>query len=75
MGVYAIVRSNMRVIFVRQIMDRMVDFIDLDKVLQLLRHNRTDVHELGLFLLFPDGEKQSPYQDQLEFGLLDWAAL
>ena len=59
--------------FVRQFMDRMVDFIDLDKVLWLLRHNRTDVHELGLFLLFPDGEKQSPYQDQLNLDF--WTGL
>ena len=51
--------------FIRQFMDELVDLINLDKVLWLLRHRDTMVHELGVFLLFPDGEKSSPYQEQL----------
>jgi|GEM_PF-4746467 len=51
--------------FIRQFMDELVDVINLDKVLWLLRHKDTAVHELGVFLLFPDGEKASPYQEQL----------
>ena len=51
--------------FIRQFMDDLVDLINLDKVLWLLRHRDSNVHELGVFLLFPDGEKASPYQEQL----------
>ena len=51
--------------FIRQFMDELVDVINLDKVLWLLRHRDTTVHELGIFLLFPGGEKNSPYQEQL----------
>ena len=55
--------------FIRQFMDKLTDSINLDKVLWLLRHRDTTVHELGVFLLFPDGEKASPYQEQLNLTL------
>ncbi len=59
--------------FIRQFMERLTDVIDLDKVLWLLRQRQSEIHELGLFLLFPDGEKRSPYQSQLSLDF--WTEL
>lgn len=51
--------------FIRQFYDAMLSSIPLTKVLWLLRHTDKKIHELGLFLLFPDGEKKSPYMNDL----------
>ena len=57
--------------------EEMIHFITLDKVLWFLRSQKDHFHDLGLYLLFPEGEKigrkksegeiTSPFIDQLDF--------
>ena len=49
----------------RQFMDELSDYLSIDKITWMLRNKNNLIHELGLYLLFPDGEKKSPFIDQL----------
>ncbi|MEC7984652.1 MAG: hypothetical protein VX278_05780 [Myxococcota bacterium] len=52
--------------FIRQFMYEMAPHISLDKVIWMLRSRNTSIHELGLWLLFPEGEKKSPFAEQMD---------
>ena len=55
--------------FIRQFMDELVDVINLDKVLWLLRHRDNMVRlETRDFSVVPRWRKSSPYQEQLNLG-------
>ena len=59
--------------FIRQFMDDLVSELSLNKVLWMLRHQDQQIHELGLYLLFPDGEKKSPFMEHLDLAF--WTEL
>lgn len=51
--------------FVREFLYELKDYIPFDRVLWLLRNRSQELHELGLFLLLPQGERKSPFAEHL----------
>ena len=51
--------------FIREFLYELKDYIPFDRVMWLLRNRSEELHELGLYLLFPEGERKSPFAENL----------
>ena len=51
--------------FIREFLFELKEKLSFERVQWLLRHRDTELHELGLYLLFPDGEDDSPFVSHL----------
>lgn len=59
--------------FVREFLYELKEDISFDRVMWLLRNRSQELHELGLYLLFPEGERKSPFAEHLTLDF--WTAL